>query len=118
MMSSLKWTCAAVRGPALRLPKRPFQAQHPPPQQAAARTTMRITGIRTFLMQAQFPPENAYATADKAGPQGRVSSQSGSRNWLFLKIDTDAGITGIGECSGWPRVVERAVQDLSSLLVG
>jgi galactonate dehydratase len=79
---------------------------------------MRITGIRTFLMQAQFPPEDAYATADKAGPQGRVSSQSGSRNWLFLKIDTDAGITGIGECSGWPRVVERAVQDLSSLLIG
>src|SRR5471032_53312 len=79
---------------------------------------MRITAIKTFLMQAQFPPEDAYATADGSGPQGRVSSQSGSRNWLFLKIHTDAGITGIGECSGWPRVVERAVHDLSSLLIG
>jgi galactonate dehydratase len=79
---------------------------------------MRITDIKTFLMQAQFPPENAYATADGAGAQGRVSSQSGSRNWLFLKIYTDAGITGIGECSGWPRVVERAVQDLTALLIG
>jgi galactonate dehydratase len=79
---------------------------------------MRITEIKTFLMQAQFPPEDAYATADNSGVAGRVASQSGSRNWLFLKIYTDAGITGVGECSGWPRVVERAVQDLSTLLVG
>ena len=69
-------------------------------------------------MQAEFPPENAYATADGAGALGRISSQSGSRNWLFLKIYTDAGITGVGECSGWPRVVERAVQDLTALLIG
>jgi galactonate dehydratase len=79
---------------------------------------MRIVEIRTFLMQAQFPPEDAYATADRSGPAGRVVSQSGSRNWLFLKVYTDAGITGVGECSGWPRVVERAVQDLSTLLIG
>jgi galactonate dehydratase len=79
---------------------------------------MRITDIKTFLMQAQFPPENAYATADGAGVQGRISSQSGNRNWLFLKVYTDAGITGIGECSGWPRVVEHAVQDLTALLIG
>ena len=79
---------------------------------------MRITEIKTFLMQAQFPPEDAYATADRSGPAGRAASQSGSRNWLFVKVYTDAGITGVGECSGWPRVVERAVQDLSALLVG
>ncbi len=26
----------------------------------------------------------------------------GSRNWLFVKVMTDAGIYGVGECSGWP----------------
>jgi hypothetical protein len=31
-MSSLKWTCAVVNGPSFGLPKRPFQAQHPPPR--------------------------------------------------------------------------------------
>jgi galactonate dehydratase len=79
---------------------------------------MRITEIKTFLMQAEFPPENAYATADSGKAKPGVGSSAGSRNWLFVKIYTDAGITGIGECSGWPRVVERAVQDLATILVG
>ncbi len=79
---------------------------------------MRITGIKTFLMQAQFPPEEAYATAHRVDAAKGQSGRSGTRNWLFLKIYTDAGITGVGECSGWPRVVERAVQDLTPLLVG
>ena len=64
---------------------------------------MKIKGVRTFLMQA--------------GASGGTSFAS-SRNWLFVKIDTDDGITGIGECSGWPRVVETAVKDLAALLIG
>jgi L-alanine-DL-glutamate epimerase-like enolase superfamily enzyme len=64
---------------------------------------MKINGVRTFLMQA--------------GAAGGASFAS-SRNWLFVKIDTDEGITGIGECSGWPRVVETAVKDLAVLLIG
>jgi galactonate dehydratase len=79
---------------------------------------MKITEIKTFLMQAQFPPEERYATADSPTAKRDVGARAGSRNWLFLKVYTDAGITGVGECSGWPRVVERAVQDLSTLLVG
>ena len=35
-----------------------------------------------------------------------------------MKVYTDEGITGIGECSGWPRVIETAVQDLTRLLIG
>ena len=58
---------------------------------------MKITEIRTFLMHAQ---------------------PTGTRNWLFVKVMTDAGITGIGECSGWPRVIETAIKDLKSLLIG
>jgi galactonate dehydratase len=64
---------------------------------------MKIKGVRTFLMQAGAAGEASFAS---------------SRNWLFVKVDTDAGITGIGECSGWPRVVETAVKDLAHLLVG
>ena len=79
---------------------------------------MRITDIKTFLMQAQFPPEEAYATAHRVDAAKGQSGRSATRNWLFLKVYTDAGITGVGECSGWPRVVERAVQDLTPLLVG
>ncbi len=79
---------------------------------------MKITGVRTFLMQAGSPGETAWAAAGdpKAGKTG--ASFGSSRNWLFVKVDTDAGITGIGECSGWPRVVETAVKDLAVLLIG
>jgi galactonate dehydratase len=72
---------------------------------------MKITGIQTFLMQAGAPPDKAWASDGKG-------VQTTSRNWLFLKIHTDAGITGIGECSGWPRVVETALRDLAPILVG
>jgi galactonate dehydratase len=79
---------------------------------------VRITDIKTFLMQAQFPPDDAYATAHRTDAAKQESSTSATRNWLFLKVYTDAGVTGVGECSGWPRVVERAVHDLTPLLVG
>ena len=66
---------------------------------------MKITEIKTYLMHA-----------------GRVTdSGSGgwtARNWLFVKIFTDEGIYGVGEASGWPRVVETAIKDLSPLLIG
>lgn len=74
---------------------------------------MKITRIDTFLMQAGGPAETAWATSDEGG-----MSLAGSRNWLFLKVHTDEGIYGVGECSGWPRVVETAVKDLARLLVG
>jgi galactonate dehydratase len=63
---------------------------------------MRITDIKTFLVDATPP-----------GGWG-----GGGRNWLFVKVDTDEGISGIGEASGWPRVIETAVQDLKTILVG
>ena len=69
---------------------------------------MKITAVRTFLMQAAAP--------GAAG--GPANWQAAGRNWLFVRIHTDAGVTGIGECSGWPRVIERAVQDLGHILVG
>ncbi|CAN5804809.1 galactonate dehydratase [soil metagenome] len=75
---------------------------------------MKITKIKTFLMQAGSPSETAWSSG---GPNGGLST-AGTRNWLFVKIYTDAGVTGIGECSGWPRVVETAVHELEHILVG
>ena len=62
---------------------------------------MKITRIDTFLMQAGAPEDRAWAS-DKAGVQ------TSSRNWLFVKVHTDEGVYGVGECSGWPRVIEAA----------
>ena len=72
---------------------------------------MKITGIKTFLMQAGSPSDRAWAS------DGR-GVQTGSRNWLFVKVHTDEGLYGVGECSGWPRVIETAVRDLATVLIG
>ena len=61
---------------------------------------MRITGVRTFLVNARPGDEQSWI------------------NWLFLRIDTDAAIHGYGECWGWPRVVQTAIDDLQPLLLG
>jgi galactonate dehydratase len=63
---------------------------------------MKITEIKTYLMHAG-PPDSAGWS---------------KRNWLFVKVLTDEGITGIGEASGWPRVVELAIHDLAPLVIG
>ena len=63
---------------------------------------MKITAIKTYLMHAA-PPETGGWSA---------------RNWLFTKVETDEGIYGIGEASGWPRVVETAIHDMTPLMIG
>ena len=77
---------------------------------------MKITDIKTYLMHvgAPPPPESAKGDAGVA----RASTAWGSRNWLFVRVFTDEGIYGVGECSGWPRVIETAVQDVKPLLIG
>ncbi|MGG5821336.1 mandelate racemase/muconate lactonizing enzyme family protein [Falsiroseomonas sp. HW251] len=72
----------------------------------------RITAIRTHLMQAGPLGVSGWAADVKN------SITSGTRNWLFVTVETDAGITGLGEGSGWPRVVETAVNDIAPVLVG
>jgi len=63
---------------------------------------MKITRIETFLMHAAPPEPGGWS----------------ARNWLFVKVHTDEGLYGVGEASGWPRVVETAIWDLTPLLVG
>jgi galactonate dehydratase len=60
----------------------------------------RIRSIETFLVDASSP------TAWRA------------RNWLFVKITTEEGLVGLGEASGWPRVIQTAIQDLTPILIG
>lgn len=64
---------------------------------------MKITAIRTYLVNA-----DQQAAAER--PRGR--------NWLFVKLFTDAGLSGVGEGGGWPVVVEKAIQELSYFLIG
>ena len=63
---------------------------------------MKITAIKTFLMHAAPPEAGGWS----------------ARNWLFVKVETNEGIYGIGEASGWPRVVEIAIHDLTPLMLG
>ena len=79
---------------------------------------MKITDVKTFLMHAGAPNLKSWAADGSFGTQTFSGNLTGTRNWLFVKVYTDEGITGIGECSGWPRVIETAVQDLRALLVG
>ena len=64
---------------------------------------MRVTDLKTFLV-------NADTDAVTSRPRGR--------NWLFVKVYTDEGITGVGEGGGWPYVVNTAVHELKHFLIG
>ncbi len=66
---------------------------------------MKITDIKTFLMLA-------------GAPKSAGASSWSTRNWCFVKIYTDEGIVGIGEGSGWPRVVQTAIEDMRPIIVG
>jgi galactonate dehydratase len=63
---------------------------------------VKITDIKTFLVDAS--PEGGWG--------------GGSRFWLFVKVETDEGLYGWGEASGWPRVIQTAVEDLKTILIG
>ena len=79
---------------------------------------MKITAIKTFLMQAGPTRSGKPGAAIAPSLDDRDTKLPGSRNWLFVRIETDEGISGIGECSGWPRILETAIKDLTPLLVG
>jgi galactonate dehydratase len=76
---------------------------------------MKIIEIKPYLMQVGARPA---ADPDANGLPVNEGDLAGSRNWLFVKVVTDEGIYGVGECSGWPKVIETAVKDLAHVLVG
>ena len=79
---------------------------------------MKITAVKTFLMHAGSPQLKSWASDGSFGTQVFSGNLTGTRNWLFVKVYTDEGVVGLGECSGWPRVIETALQDLQALLIG
>jgi galactonate dehydratase len=79
---------------------------------------VKITEVKTFLMHVGAPSLKSWASDGSFGTQTYSGNLTGTRNWLFVKVYTDEGVVGIGECSGWPRVIETAVQDLKALLIG
>ena len=76
---------------------------------------MKITDVKTYLIQVGARPTVPGTAAPGVDAEADFR---GSRNWLFVKVFTDEGITGVGECSGWPRVIETAVQDYRRILIG
>ncbi|NLX41981.1 MAG: mandelate racemase/muconate lactonizing enzyme family protein [Chloroflexi bacterium] len=62
---------------------------------------MWIEKVNTYLVNA-----NILQRADR--PRGR--------NWLFTQISTYEGVTGIGEGTGWPEVVQKGIEELSGAL--
>ena len=72
---------------------------------------MKITAIRGHLMQAGAPGHTGWSATGK-------SALATGRNWFFVTVETDVGLIGTGEGSGWPRVVAAAVEDLSRVLIG
>ncbi len=57
---------------------------------------MKITEIETFMVGAEW------------------------KNWLFVRVHTDAGITGLGEgtLNGFIRTTEAAIRELEHLVIG
>lgn len=74
---------------------------------------MRITKVTPYLMSAGAPTETAWSSAAQGG-----LSVGSSRHWCFVRVDTDEGVHGVGEGSGWPRLVAAAIADLGQMLIG
>lgn len=49
-----------------------------------------------------------------------IAVSAGWKNWLFVRVHTDRGISGLGEgtLNGFIRTTEAAVQELQSLVIG
>ena len=83
---------------------------------------------KVVLMDRQLGAHQAGGTTEKLWTLVEVSYTETLNAYPFsqdvdfsagaTKVYTDEGIVGIGECSGWPRVIETAVQDLKRILIG
>jgi D-galactarolactone cycloisomerase len=71
---------------------------------------MKITEVRTLRLRADIPPD------------GQVFSRSGVRNSraaTLVRVDTDAGVFGLGSCSGNGEMIEAVVEKvLKPFLLG
>lgn len=78
--------------------------------------------IHRFTRRALFAAPAAFAAAPRLSIRRLVTRKHtiGNRDYLFLEIETDAGITGLGEgsISGRVEIVEKAIQWFAPYLHG
>ncbi|MGI9248505.1 MAG: mandelate racemase/muconate lactonizing enzyme family protein [Woeseiaceae bacterium] len=83
---------------------------------------MKIEAIETFLMHAEGPAGlHTSAYPESLSPQSDDASglsSEGSRHWLFVRVQCENGLAGLGEASGWPLVQRTAIQDLAQVVIG
>ncbi|WP_063691405.1 mandelate racemase/muconate lactonizing enzyme family protein [Bradyrhizobium stylosanthis] len=68
---------------------------------------MKITGIRTHILEARLSQPFAYSRA-----------WYDTRTAMLVEIETDAGLTGWGECYGPARMTSAVVQTIAPWLIG
>ena len=68
---------------------------------------MKITAVRTHILEARLSQPFAYSRA-----------WYDTRTAMLVEIETDAGLTGWGECSGPARMTAAVVNSVASWLVG
>ena len=70
--------------------------------------------------------DNTIITDVKAYPvapvTGQVSDSASRVGWVFVVVETDEGVNGIGECTNWPRrgdiLIAKAMQVIRDSVVG
>jgi galactonate dehydratase len=77
------------------------------------RSGMKITRIKTYMFNVATGPV-------RLDPQNKQPISSSFKTWLFLKLETNAGLSGWGEASGeWiSPIVRTALHQWDELLVG
>ncbi|MDA9445102.1 mandelate racemase [Bradyrhizobium sp. CCBAU 51745] len=68
---------------------------------------MKITGIRTHILEARLSQPFAYSRA-----------WYDTRTAMLVEVETDTGLTGWGECYGPARMTAAVVQSVAPWLVG
>ena len=79
----------------------------------AKRSGMKITRIKTYMFNVATGPV-------RLDPKTKQPISSGFKTWLFLKLETNAGLSGWGEGSGeWiSPIVRTALHQWDELLIG
>ena len=70
-------------------------------------TNMRITSIRTHILEAPLSQPFAYSRA-----------WYDTRTAMIVEIETDSGLTGWGECYGPARMTAAVVDSVAPWLIG
>ena len=73
------------------------------------KAALKITDIKTFLI----------GTAGRSA-QGQSGRSIGGRNWLYVKVETDQGISGVGEAYsvGPDEATVKVIEDFKLWLIG